>query len=64
VRLQTDEVYGTKGSSGMEGSSGRSVISRGLDVADALDRTLAIVNFSREHSVTWTGVIILIRLKF
>ena len=35
-----------------------------LYVADAPNRTLEVVNFSEEHSVTWTCVIILMRVKF
>ena len=60
MRIQTKDVFGTEGSSAMEGSSGLSAISRRLGMADAPDRTLGVVDFSGEHSVTWRCVIILI----
>ena len=57
MRIRTKDVFETEGSLGMKGSSGwRSVTSGGLDVADALDKTLGAVDFSEEHSVTWAHV--------
>ena len=47
-RLQIGDIFETEGSSGIEGSSGQM---RGLEwpgVADAPDRTLGVVEFSRE----------------
>ena len=65
VQLWTEDIFRTEGSVGMEGSSRlRSVTSGSLDVANALDRTLGVVDFLEEHFLTWTFVIIWKRFKF
>jgi len=65
VRLRTENVFGTEGCSRMKGPTGqRSVTSGRLDMMDAPDKTLGVVDFSGKHSITWTCVIILMRVKF
>ena len=49
VHLRTEDIFGTKGSSRMEGSSGwRNATSGKLNATEALGWTLRGVNFSRE----------------